>query len=500
MKSADAPDYVLGVVGAGAMGQGIAQVAAAGGLRVLIQDARDGAATAAREAVAGRLDRLVEKGRMGADAARAAIARIEPVAGISDLAPADTVLEAVFEDLEVKRAVFSALEAAVSPHCLLASNTSSIPIAAIARACDRRNRVAGLHFFNPVPLMRLVEVIRAAETSDATVETLAALGRRMTRVPVTVQDSPGFLVNLGGRAFTTEALRIAQEGVAAPAEIDAVMRDCWGFRMGPFELMDLTGMDVNYPVSQIVWEGYGYDPRLATTPAHRAMAEAGLLGRKTGQGWYRYEGGRAVDLPPSDWSGEARPAARVALAHRDAALEALLREVGMNLAPDAGDVPVLAAPRGEDATALATAGTDPRRLVCVDLLGDTSRRVTLMTAPGADLGLRDTVAAAFQASGRKVTVIKDSPGFVGPRICAMIANLGCFMAETGLAAPADIDTAMELGLNYPRGPLALAEHLGLRTSLAILEGLGRATGDPRYRPTGWLRRRAVLDLPANTPA
>ncbi|MEM8623135.1 MAG: 3-hydroxyacyl-CoA dehydrogenase [Pseudomonadota bacterium] len=527
MKAPDAADYCIGVAGAGAMGQGIVQVAVQGGIRTVLIDAREGAAAAAKEAVAGRLRRLVEKGRLGEDAAEAAIALIEPGEGPAAFAPCDAVVEAVFEDLEVKRALFREIEAAVSDDCLIASNTSSIPIASIARACERRGRIAGLHFFNPVPLMKLVEVIRAAETSDETVAALTVLGQRMTRVPVTVQDSPGFLVNMGGRAFTTEGLRLVHEQVATPAQVDAIMRDCRHFRMGPFELMDLTGIDVNYPVSQIVWEGYQQDPRLQTRPNHRAMFDAGLLGRKTGQGWYAYENGKPV-APSADHETEATPARRVALAKFDAAFDALIEQLGVDVGaeaasagpahPDAmlagfaqalglevgeddGTCPILAAPFGKDASHVAgDAGIDHRRLVCLDLSGDTSKRVTIMTAPGADPAVRDAVAAAIAASGRKVTAIKDSPGFVAQRVVAMIANLGAYMAEIGLASPADIDTAMKLGLNYPLGPLEFADEMGPARCLDILEQLRVLTGEDRYRPTLWLRRRAVLGLPMGTPS
>jgi len=500
MKQPDRSDYVVGVVGAGAMGQGIAQVSVQGGMRTLLLDARPGGAEAAREAMGGRLRRLVEKGQMTADAAGAAIARLEPVGDVAALAPCDAVIEAVFEDLDVKRRLFAGIEAVVAPDCLIASNTSSIPIAAIARGCARRDRIAGLHFFNPVPLMKLVEVIRAAETSQETVDALTALGRRMARTPVTVTDSPGFLVNMGGRAFTTEGLRLAHEGVATPGQIDAVMRDCRHFRMGPFELMDLTGIDVNYPVSMIVYDGYLQDPRIRTTPTHRAMADAGLLGRKTGEGFYRYENGQAVGAPSPDFTPDCAPAASVSLAAEDAALRAFCEGAGLAVAADDGAAPILAAPFGDDATHTALAsGADPRRLVCVDLSGDVSRRVTLMTAPGADPAARAAVAAALIASGRKVTAIHDSPGFIAQRMAAMVANLGCYMAEIGLAAPDDIDLAMRLGLNYPLGPLALAEDIGLARCLRILERLQAITGEDRYRPTMWLRRRAALGLPVGAP-
>jgi 3-hydroxybutyryl-CoA dehydrogenase len=501
MKPPDAPDYVVGVAGAGAMGQGIAQVAAAGGMRTLLLDAKTGAAGAAQRTIGGRFDRLVEKGRTSADQADAAKARLEVVEGPAGLAPCDAVVEAIFEDLEIKRALFKEIEASVGPGCLIASNTSSIPIAAIARGCERRDRIAGMHFFNPVPLMRLVEVIKGPETAELVAETLAALGRRMGRVPVTVKDAPGFLVNLGGRAYTTEALRIAHEAVATPAQIDAILRDCRQFRMGPFELMDLTGVDVNFPVSQIVYDGYMHEPRLKTSPNHKALYDAGRFGRKTGVGWFRYdEKGRVVDPPSPDHGSDAAPATRVALAEPDQRLAAFCTEIGLTVAEDDGAAPVLAAPIGEDAShAALRTGANFRRLVAIDLLCDWTERVTIMTAPGAAPAVRDAVAAAIAVSGRKVTAIKDSPGFVAQRVCAMVANLGCYMAEIALATPADIDLAMKLGLNYPLGPLELVEDMGAEETRRILSQLQAITGDDRYRPTPWLTRRARLGLPIHTP-
>lgn len=498
MTSSDLVDDCVGIAGAGAMGQGIAQVAVQGGIRTLLFDTQQGAAEAALENIRERLDRLVEKGRLDRGDANAAARLLTPVTSVEGFAGCDVVIEAIIEDIRAKQTLFQEIEAVVRSNCIIASNTSSIPIASIARACEARGRIAGLHFFNPVPLMKLVEVIRAIETSDETAERLTALGKRMTRVPVVVKDSPGFLVNMGGRAFTTEGLRLVHEGVATPTEVDAVMRDCFHFRMGPFELMDLTGIDVNYPVSQIIYDGYMQDPRLKTSSNHRAMADAGLLGRKTGLGWYRYEGGKPLERPSPDITSSAQPASKIALAVDDPALADFLAKIGLTIGDD-GQGPIIAAPFGDDATATALkTGADFRRLVCIDLSGDTSKRITIMTAPGADLAFRDTVAASLQAAGLSVTAVKDSPGFIAQRIAAMIANLGCYMAEIGLAAPADIDMAMKLGLNYPKGPLELADALGPTTCFTILERLQAITGDDRYRPTLWLKRRAALGLPIHT--
>lgn len=497
-----APDFTLGVVGAGAMGSGIAQVALTGGMKVVLADADPAQLAKARDTLFGRLDRLVEKGEAVPEAAAAAKARLAPAAGLKDFARCGVVIEAVVEDLEVKRRLFRDLEGVVAEDAILASNTSSIPIAAIARACRNRRRVAGMHFFNPVPLMRLVEVIAAADTDPSVAELLGRVGARMGRTPVMVKDAPGFLVNLGGRAFYQEALHILQESAATPEDVDLVMRDCCGFRMGPFELMDLTGMDVNFPVSRIVLEGYGHDPRLKTTPLHESLFLAGRFGRKTGEGFHRYDSaGRRLPGPPAPPAQGAGPA-KVILHEADERLVALAMAAGVEaVAPDDGASPILVAPLGEDCTTIAARlGLDPRRAVALDLSFDTGRRVTLMMAPGGDPAIGDAVEAMLHAAGRAVTRIKDSPGFIAQRIVAMIANLGCEMAQMGLAAPADIDKAMRLGLNYPAGPLGLADRMGVRATYDIMCRLFEITGSDRYRPSLWLRRRALLGLPAAAPA
>ncbi len=502
MRAVESPDYCVGIVGLGAMGQGIAQVSVMGGMRTLLFDAGAGAAAAGREKIVSRLERLVEKGRLTAGDSAAMQENLVLADALSDFAPCDAVIEAVVEKIEVKKAVFAALEAAVGETAILATNTSSIPIGAIARACKRPGRVAGMHFFNPVPLMKLVEVIKGPDTQQAVCDRLADLGRRMTREPVQVKDMPGFLVNFAGRAFTTEGLRMQHECVASPAKIDAILRDCCGFRMGPFELMDLTGIDVNFPVSMIVFEGYMDDPRIATSPRHKLLYEAGRYGRKTGRGHYDYGAdGKMVETGEADHRPEGPAATQVSLAEEQPALAELAAALGLRiLDKDDGKSPILGYPLGEDATAFALrSGADFRRLVALDLSAGTEKRVTLMTAPGADPAAREAVAAAVVASGRKATLIADSPGFVAQRMRAFIANLGCYMAEIELARPEEIDLAVRLGLNYPQGPFEMAADLGPATTHTIMQQLQAITGEDRYRPSLWLRRRALLGLPIETP-
>lgn len=490
----------LGIIGAGAMGTGIGQVAVTGGLTTWIFDQDPQAAQAAQEQITKRLARQVEKGRLSNEDYTHATKRLQLAHALEDLQDCDLVIEAIVENADVKKTVFQALEAIVRPDALLASNTSSIPIGSIAQHCKHPNRVAGMHFFNPVPLMQLVEIIPAPHTHASVTQTLSEVGKIMGRTPIVVKDSPGFLVNFGGRAFTTEAMLINYENIASPAQIDAIMRDCYHFRMGPFELADLTGIDVNFPVSAFVHGEFFNDPRLKSSPHHRYMMQTGQLGRKTGQGFYTYGDDQAQ--PSADSTTTETAATTVIVPVADTRLQSILDSAGLQcLANDDGESPILIAPQSEDATAYLLRhqlGAVAHRVVALDTMGDTGTRLTLMGTPGTDPAMVNRVLAALQTI-RKVCVINDSPGFVGPRIVAMIANLGCEMAQTGVADPHDIDKAMRLGLNYPQGSLEFCESLGVETVYHLLRHLQALTGDDRYRPSGWLRRRAQLKLPIHTP-
>ncbi|WP_197348182.1 3-hydroxyacyl-CoA dehydrogenase, partial [Ralstonia pseudosolanacearum] len=296
----------IGIVGTGAMGRGIAQIAAQAGLRVRLFDASPQAVEAARAALADTLARLAAKGRLTADQADAALARLMPAAALAELADCDLVVEAIVEDLEVKRDLFRQLEAIVRPETILASNTSSLSITAIAAACRRPERVAGFHFFNPVPLMKVVEVIAGLRSAPAACDALAALAGRMGHAAVRCIDMPGFIVNHAGRGMNTEGLRVVQEGVAAFADVDAVMREQAGFRMGPFELMDLTGLDVSHPVMESIYRQFYDEPRYRPSRITAVRLAGGLLGRKTGEGFYRYADGQKP-VPPEAAAPAARP-------------------------------------------------------------------------------------------------------------------------------------------------------------------------------------------------
>ncbi|TAK70904.1 MAG: 3-hydroxyacyl-CoA dehydrogenase [Betaproteobacteria bacterium] len=499
-------DLTVGVIGAGAMGRGIAQVAAAGGMQVLISDSREGAAREARDFVEKLFQRAAEKGSMTKDAAAAATARIRVVSGLTEFKACHLVIEAIVENLEVKRSLFGELEDIVAPDCILASNTSSLSITTLAAKLKAPQRFAGMHFFNPVPLMKLVEVIAGLRTEDRVCEALMAIGRRMTREPVRLTDAPGFLVNQVGRGFTLEASHLVYEGVASFLDVDRVMRDVGGFRMGPFELMELTGLDVTHPASEAIYTQFFHEPRYRPNLIMRSRWDAGVLGRKTKKGFYDYDAEMKPIVAPEAAAPVARPRSvwvSPAEACGHAALTELLKQLGAPLETGArpGDAAlILVTPLGEDATTCAVEqGLDPKRTVAVDTLFPMVKRRTIMGTPLTDPVFRDAAHGLLASSGVPVTVCRDSPGFIAQRVVAMIVNIGCSIAQSRTATPADIDKAVTLGLNYPRGPFAFADTLGVHKIYAILTAMQRIYGDPRYRPNIWLTRRARLGVSLVTP-
>jgi 3-hydroxybutyryl-CoA dehydrogenase len=502
---ANRPDLLIGVIGAGAMGRGIAQVAAAGGIRVRLTDARPGAAQDALKFIDGMLKRAAEKGSMTAEQAKAATERIEIIDGPADLKPCHAVIEAIVENPDIKQKLFAELEAIVADDCIIASNTSSLSVTLLANKLKRPGRFAGFHFFNPVPLMRLVEVIEGILTEAWVGDALMVLGKRMTREPVRVKDAPGFLVNQVGRGYSLEASHLVSEGIATFVEVDRVMRDVGGFRMGPFELMDLTALDVTQPASELLYTQFFHEARYRPSLVMRSRLDAGILGRKTKRGFYDYSSGEQAAppeapvpsaKPQSVWVSKAEPAGHAALTQL---LDKLGAPVESAAKPSAGAL-ILVTPFGEDATTCALEqGLDPKRTVAVDTLFPMVKRRTIMTCPITETSYRDAAHGLLASDGVPVVVAKDSPGFIAQRIIAMIVNIGCSVAQNQTATPADIDKAVTLGLNYPHGPLAFGDRLGADRILKILTNMQRVYGDQRYRPTLWLSRRARLGVSLLTP-
>ena len=387
---------LMGVLGAGTMGAGIAQVAAEAGLEVLVHDPVDGATERARGRVEGFLQRKVAKGELQASDAADAVGRLRPVESLEALTGADLVVEAIPEELDLKREAFRRLDAVAAPTTILATNTSSLSVAAIAAVVADPGRVAGMHFFNPVPLMSLVEVVAGPMTRPDVADDVTAVARRLGKTPVSAADTPGFIVNRVARPYYLEAFRIVGEGVASVDGVDDAMRGI-GFRMGPFELIDAIGADVNFAVSQSVFDRFFGDPRYRPHPLQRTLVEAGRLGRKSSGGCYDYDADGSRGSP---WAGLNRRAA----------------------------------------------GPQPQRLD----------------------------SAQIEA-----------------RILAMLVNEAASAVADGVATPEAIDTGMRLGTNWPEGPIAWGERIGLASVIHTLDALHAAVPDGRYRAIPLLR--AIAD-------
>jgi 3-hydroxybutyryl-CoA dehydrogenase len=488
--------FTLAVIGSGAMGRGIAQIAAQAGIAVLLFDTNQDAVHSAQTSIKSTFARLVEKNKMQSDQASAAVARITGVASLAALAKADLIVEAIVENLAVKRQLFAELEPLVDPSAVLASNTSSLSVTAIGATMSRPERFLGWHFFNPVPLMRVVEVVDGARTDRAVGDAMMALSRRLGHTPVRAKDTPGFIVNHAGRGFGTEALQIVSEGVCDFVDVDRIMREACGFRLGPFELMDLTGLDVSHPVMESIFHQYYEEPRFRPSVIAAQRHAAGLYGKKTGRGFYDYASNAAA---PTEAALPTLLPARIYISRADPKLHDMVSELLLGKAEQsssAADADVqIVMPLGHDAThAALSEGLDATRVVAFDTLTPPAKRRTLMTTPVTTDLARDLARGLFGSDGVPVTTIRDSAGFVAQRILSMIVNISSEIAQQGIASPSDIDLAVHLGLNYPSGPLALGDALGATRIVTILKNIEGITGDPRYRASAWLRRRAGLGI------
>ena len=481
-------DLVAGVAGAGTMGRGIAQVLAQCGARTLLFDSQPGAGQKAKQSIAQSLGKVVEKGRLSAADADRTLGQIEIVSSLDAMAPSHVVVEAIIEDLAAKRQLFGALERVVSDECILASNTSSLSVTAMAAGCKRPGRVAGYHFFNPVPVMKVVEVVDGVLTEPWAGEALTGLARRFGHTPVRCKDTPGFIVNHAGRAYVPEALRLLSEGIADFATIDRILVDAAGFRLGPFGLMDLVGLDIAHAVMKSMYEQYFQEPKYRPSFLAEPRVTAGLLGRKTGRGWYEYD----KDGTPAKIPEAAAPSTKPTAVWAVPELQELMAKLGVQPQAKPGGICFIA-PLGKDATSTALElGLDPARTVALDPLFGFAKRRTLMKTPATATETVQAAHALLASDGVAVSVINDSPGFVAQRVVAHIVNIGCDIVQMRIATPEDLDRAVTLGLGYPRGPLSMGDAVGPQRILAILDELHSFYADPRYRPSPWLRRRAAI--------
>lgn len=492
----------VGIVGTGAMGRGIAQMAAQAGSQVRLFDVQSGAADAALAALTDTWSKLTAKGKLEAAQQAAYQSRVTRADALADLADCDLVVEAIVEKLDVKQRLFAELEAIVAPQAVLATNTSSLSVTAIGAALQSPQRLAGYHFFNPVPLMRVVEVIAGLKTHASVCQRLTDFTRQFGHTPVSAQDTPGFIVNHAGRGYGTEALRVAGERVADFATIDRILKDQMGFRLGPFELMDLTALDVSHPVMESIYRQYYDEPRYRPSVITAQRLAGGVVGKKVGEGFYSYDNGvAAVPAEPAVPEVGTLPPVWVSpKAARRAELYQLLKNLGASIetaqAPSSTAL-ILVAPLGLDVTTLAAVERlDPTRTVGIDMMLDdaaTKRRV-LATNPATRPDMRDAAHALFAKDGKAVSVIRDSGGFVTQRVVATIVNIAADMCQQGICTPQDLEVAVTLGLGYPMGPLAMGDRIGPTNVLEILFNMGTVYADPRYRPSPWLRRRGALGL------
>jgi 3-hydroxybutyryl-CoA dehydrogenase len=516
------PPTMLGVVGAGTMGAGIAQLGCAAGMSVLLHDPVADALGQGIERVRAGLRKWIEKGRAGEDS----LELLRPAASLEDLSGCELVIEAAPERADLKRELFASLPRVCGPETVLATNTSSIPVTSLAGAAERPENVVGMHFFNPPPLMKLLEVIRADQTGERALAVARAAGEAMGKQVILAADGPGFLVNRCGRPFNGEALRLLQEGVASHDQIDRICRMGGGFRMGPFELMDLVGVDVGYAVAKSFTELSFGEPRWKPNPIQARMVDAGRLGRKAGRGYYDYTGegpyrpedpeprGREAAAP-----GEAPPGGGAAGAVSAGTLVAMLgdgpladglreraraagyelREGGpAELVVDARLHPDEAPPGGAPLLVLCAAGSLAARgepgAIGFHLLPplDESRLVELTRLPTAQPFAAEAAQDFFARLGFAAEWVEDAPGLVLGRIVSQLVNEAFFAVGEGVGSEEDVDAGLTLGLNHPRGPFGWCEAIGIRHACTTLDALWRERREERYRLAPLLQRRAML--------
>ncbi|MFF5802206.1 3-hydroxyacyl-CoA dehydrogenase [Streptomyces sp. NPDC012746] len=477
----------VAVVGAGTMGQGIAQVALLAGHRVLIYDISPALAVDGVAAVRDRVERMAAKGRLDRAEAEDAAGRIGSAGELEELADAALVIEAVVEDVTVKRALFAALEEVVSPDALLATNTSSLSVTELAAGLAHPGRFLGLHFFNPAPLLPLVEVVSGFATDAAAAERAYRTVLGWGKTPVRCADTPGFIVNRIARPFYAEAFSVYEEQGADPATIDAVLRESGGFKMGPFQLTDLIGQDVNEAVTRSVWDSFFRSPKFTPSLAQRRLVQSGRLGRKSGHGWFPY--GPDAQVPaPHTASPEEAPAKVTVVGDLGPAadLADLLEEAGIAVTATEHGGPYIQLP-GEGQLVLADGKTSVEfaDVVYFDLAFDYRGATRIALSASEDTSERTLAEAIglFQKLGKSVSVIGDVPGMIVARTVAMLIDLTADAVARGVATAEDIDTAMRLGVNYPLGPSEWHERLGQDWAYDLLHHLDERCPGGRYAPS-----------------
>jgi 3-hydroxybutyryl-CoA dehydrogenase len=490
-------NLIVGIVGSGVMGTGISQLAATAGCNVTLHDSSSTALSGAVDSIGRSLASLVEKEKMTSASAHAIHGRIRPISTLAEIAGSDLIIEAIGENLDAKRSLFSKLESIVPTGCVLATNTSSFSISALSRNLKAPERLVGMHFFNPPGVMKLVEIVSGLSTDPAVANRVFEIAAAWGKKPVHVKSTPGFIVNRVARPFYAEGLRLLQENVASPAKLDAILRDAGGFRMGPFELIDLIGVDVNLAVTRSLYEAFFDEPRFRPSFLQQEMVDAGLLGRKSGHGFYEYgEGSKCTEATSEHLMP---PPKRIAISRSSAIARSIASRFQLDFNP-----PDVAADDGrlfelDDAVVYLTNGrtasdfslrTGIRNIVLIDLAFDytsANRLAATKSASCIDAAFR-TAVGFFQKAGFAVSFVDDAPGMVVMRIVAMLANEAFEAVFQGICSREALDLAMQNGVNYPTGPFGWIKRAGLETIYGVLENLGSYYSEDRYRISPAMRR------------
>jgi len=492
-------NYPVAVFGAGTMGEGIAQIAATAGHPVLLYDVSQEQTQTAFGNIATRLERSMQKGKITAEKRVQILTNLRPTQTLEQLSQAKLVIEAIIEDLEIKQTVFCQLESMLAEDVILATNTSSIDLNKLGSVLKRPQRLVGMHFFNPAPVMALVEVVRSTETDSTVADTIFNFAEQWGKSPVHVRSSPGFIVNRAARPFYSEALAILKESGTNAATCDAIMRDCGGFRMGPFELMDLIGLDVNYAVTCQIWESYQRHPRFAPSELQKKLVDSGRLGRKSGQGFFEY--GENLEKPAVNNAEETSAPDSVVLEgpeYLPESVRKLFDESSLTLQSTSGkgyirlpEGTIVVPANGKSSTERSV--EFGHSVISLDLCLDyfhTSRIVLASDSTCPENVLREAVGL-FQSLGKQVSVITDMAGMVLTRTVAMLANEASLLVEEEVADAAGVNLAMRKGVNYPLGPLEWAEQWGWNSVVETLDNLRKVHGE-RYQTSEWLRKKAKL--------
>lgn len=486
-------DSIVAVIGAGAMGSGIAHVAAKAGHPVFLFDTNEAAVTKGIAGIKKDLEFLVSKGKISAEDMTATLNRITPVSELSGLKNTKLVIEAIVENLDIKRKVFGDLEELLGDDAILTSNTSSISITAIAAKLKHPERLLGVHFFNPAPRMALVEIVSGVASDKHLAEVLFDSAKAWGKVPVHAKSTPGFIVNRVARPYYAEGLRVLEEQIADIATIDTLMREGCGFPLGPFELMDLIGHDVNFAVTNSVFNAYFGDKRFTPSITQQELVSAGRLGRKSGQGFYDYRENAQKPLAKIA-TPQAKPKAIKLSAETPNCkdLHERLEKAGIEVVSMSSNIqaPTLAITDGRTAT-IRSKDEAITSLAVFDLVKDmkTSDRIGIAFSDSMPEAERNEVIGALQATGLQVSILDDVAGLVGMRTVCMLANEASDVVTQGIASAKDIDSAMKYGTNYPIGPMTWSEHIGIKHVARVLNNLKNHYGEERYRLSPYILRK-----------